>query len=147
MIIEEVSLADVKEIAQMENKYIFHPYSEDVLSEMLKNPNCLALKISENNETAGYISGQFVIDEFNVNNVVIKEQYRRRGFASALMEEVIKVCEEQKIKKIYLEVAQNNEAAKNLYKKFGFEFSYERKKYYGDQSALVLIKFIKLGDN
>ncbi len=140
MNIEEMSLKDVKEIAAMESKYIYHPYSEAVLSEMLKNPNCLALKVMEEGVLAGYISGQFVIDEFNVNNVVIKEAYRRKGFASALMDEVIKICKREKVKKLYLEVATGNEAAKELYAKFGFKFAYERKKYYGDESALVLIK-------
>ncbi len=140
MNIEEMSLKDVKEIAAMESKYIYHPYSEAVLSEMLKNPNCLALKVMEEDVLAGYISGQFVIDEFNINNVVIKEAYRRKGFASALMDEVIKICKREKVKKLYLEVATGNEAAKELYAKFGFKFSYERKKYYGDESALVLIK-------
>ena len=140
MIIEQLCLSDVKEVADMESRYIFHPYSEAVLCEMLKNPNCLALKAVEDGDIAGYISGQFVIDEFNVNNVVIKEEYRRRGFAEALMAEVLVRCKQEKVTKLYLEVAQNNEAAKSLYDKLGFKFSYERKKYYGDQNALVLIK-------
>ncbi len=140
MNIEELNLKDVKEIAAMESKYIYHPYSEAVLCEMLKNPNCLALKVMEDGVLAGYISGQFVIDEFNINNVVIKEAYRRKGFATALMDEVIKICKKENIKKLYLEVATGNEAAQQLYAKFGFKFSYERKKYYGEQSALVLIK-------
>ncbi len=140
MNIEELNLKDVKEIAAMESKYIYYPYSESVLCEILKNPNCLALKVVEDGVLAGYISGQFVIDEFNINNVVIKEAYRRKGYASALLSEVIKECQKQKIKKLYLEVATTNEAAQQLYAKFGFKFSYERKKYYGDQSALVLIK-------
>ena len=142
MIIQELTLADVKEIAEMESKYIYHPYSEAVLSEMLVNPSCLALKAVDDDVTAGYISGQFVIDEFNINNVVVDERYRRKGYASALLAETLKRCEAAKIKKIYLEVAQDNHAAKELYYKFGFKFSYERKKYYGDQSALVLIKSI-----
>lgn len=140
--IEDLSFADVKVVAEMENKYIYHPYSEDVITEMLKNPNCLALKAVEDNTIAGYISGQFVIDEFNINNVVVKEQYRRRGYAASLLSEVIERCKREKVNKIYLEVSPSNEPAKELYKKFGFEFSYERKRYYGDQSALVLIKFI-----
>ena len=142
MIIEEMNLVDVAAVAEMERKYIYHPYSEDVLSEMLKNPSCLALKIVDGGKTVAYVSGQFVIDEFNINNVVVEQACRRRGYAEALMNEVIKVCEQENIKKIYLEVAQDNEAAKNLYFKLGFKFSYERKKYYGDQSALVLIKSI-----
>ena len=142
MIIEEVYLTDIPEIADMEAKYIFHPYSEAVLSEMLRNPNCLALKVMDEGVVAGYISGQFVIDEFNINNVVIKEEYRRKGYAAALITETIERCKKEKVTKLYLEVAQDNFAARELYAKFGFKFSYERKKYYGDQSALVLIKSI-----
>lgn len=142
MIIQELSLSDVKAVAEMESKYIYHPYSEAVLNEMLRNPSCLALKVVEDGVLAGYISGQFVIDEFNINNVVIDEPYRRQGFASALLNETVKRCKAEKVNKIYLEVAQSNEPAKELYFKHGFKFSYERKKYYGEQSALVLIKFL-----
>lgn len=140
MTIEEVGLTDVKKIAEMELKYIYHPYSEAVLTEMLKNPNCLALKAVEDGEIVGYISGQYVIDEFNINNVVVKEGFRRRGFAEKLLVEVIENCRREKMHKIYLEVARSNEAACKLYEKYEFKFSYERKHYYGDQSALVLIK-------
>ncbi len=140
MIIEEVGLSDVKKIAEMELKYIYHPYSEAVLTEMLKNPNCLALKAVEDGELVGYISGQFVIDEFNINNVVVRENFRRRGYAESLLNKVIEYCTKEKTHKLYLEVAQTNDAAIKLYQKLGFNFSYERKHYYGGQSALVLVK-------
>lgn len=142
MTIEEISMADVKEIAIMENKYMYAPYSLSVINEMLKNPNCIGFKVVEDGVTAGYISGQMVIDEFNINNVVVKENYRRKGYATALIEKVIERCKAENIKKLYLEVAQSNDAARKLYEKMGFKFSYERKKYYGNQSALVLIKSI-----
>lgn len=142
MIIECMRPSDVKQVAEMESKYIFHPYSEAVLGEMLDNPSCLALKIMDGDVLAAYVSGEFVIDEFNINNVVVAMEYRRRGYAEALMNEVIDRCRQGGIQKIYLEVAENNEAAKNLYYKLDFRFSYERKKYYGEQSALVLVKTV-----
>ncbi|MBR2970716.1 MAG: GNAT family N-acetyltransferase [Clostridia bacterium] len=142
MIIQRWCLSDVKQIAEMEQRYIYHPYSEAVLSEMLNNPSCLALKIMDGDVLAAYVSGEFVIDEFNINNVVVGEDYRRRGYAQALISEVIDRCKQGGVQKIYLEVAQNNEAAKNLYYKLDFSFSYERKKYYGEQSALVLVKTV-----
>lgn len=142
MIIEKVALSDIADIAIMEQKYIYHPYSEAVIEGMLSNPNCIALKISENGVLAAYVSGEIVIDEFNVNNVVVDEQFRRKGYAQALMSEVVRKCHENKVNKIYLEVASDNEPAKNLYYKLGFSLVYERKRYYGEQSALVLIKSI-----
>lgn len=142
MIIEKMSYDDIKVAAELEKRYIYHPYSEALLSELLGNPSCLALKVSVNGEMAGYISGEFVLDEFNINNVVIDERFRRNGYAVALISQIIDSCKCAKINKIYLEVAKSNYAAINLYNKLGFEFLYERKKYYGDESALVLIKNI-----
>ncbi|MBE5731122.1 MAG: ribosomal-protein-alanine N-acetyltransferase [Clostridiales bacterium] len=142
MIIQRWCLSDVKQIAEMEQRYIYHPYSEAVLGEMLNNPSCLGLKIMDGDVLAAYVSGEFVIDEFNINNVVVDKDYRRRGYAEALIREVIDRCKQSGVQKIYLEVAQNNEAAKNLYYKLDFTFSYERKKYYGEQSALVLVKTV-----
>ncbi|MBR2967904.1 MAG: ribosomal protein S18-alanine N-acetyltransferase [Clostridia bacterium] len=140
MIIEKVTSSDIAEIAELERKYIYHPYSVAVIEGMLSNPSCLALKVSENGLVAAYVSGELVIDEFNINNVVVDKQFRRKGYAEALMREIISRCQAANAKKIYLEVASDNEPAKNLYYKLGFSLVYERKRYYGEQSALVLIK-------
>ncbi len=142
MTILPLRLSDVKQVALLESKYIFYPYSEAILSDIINDSAALALKVSDGEKVVAYISGKFIVDEFEINNVVVDEPYRRKGYAEALINEVVSRCKHSGVKKIYLEVATDNEAAKNLYYKLGFEFLYERKRYYGEKSALTLVKLV-----
>lgn len=66
------------------------------------------LKIS-GYERSGYIS-----------NVYIKKEFRRKGIACKLVEEVIKWFKQRGATNITLEIYKSNKAAISLYHKFGF---------------------------
>lgn len=140
--IDVLTSADISTVAAMELKYIDCPYSEKVLSEFLDEENTIAYKYRKNDVLVGYISGQTVLDECNVNNVVVDENYRRQGIASELLTAFINECRNRKVNFVFLEVATTNEAAKSLYQKFGFEPLFIRKNYYKDKDAAVMRKTI-----
>ena len=140
--IDVLTSADISTVAAMELKYIDCPYSEKVLSEFLDEENTIAYKYCKNDVLVGYISGQTVLDECNVNNVVVDENYRRQGIASELLTAFINECRNRKVNFVFLEVATTNEAAKSLYQKFGFEPLFIRKNYYKDKDAAVMRKTI-----
>lgn len=140
--IDVLTSADISTVAAMELKYIDCPYSEKVLSEFLDEENTIAYKYCKGDVLVGYISGQTVLDECNVNNVVVDENYRRQGIASELLTAFINECRNRKVNFVFLEVATTNEAAKSLYQKFGFEPLFIRKNYYKDKDAAVMRKTI-----
>ena len=54
---------------------------------------------------------------------------------------LIELVKMSNVPNISLEVREHNLKAQSLYKKYGFEFSHKREKYYKDsENALVLIK-------
>jgi ribosomal-protein-alanine N-acetyltransferase len=61
-----------------------------------------------------------------------------------LMEHVLNLASELKVRLLVLELRPSNKAAYNLYKKFGFEPAGKRKYYYRKptEDALILIKGI-----
>lgn len=68
-----------------------------------------------------------------ITHVRIADKYQRNGIASFLMEKVLEKANSGKYDKIALEVLKDNEKAKNLYQKFGFEekrLNKENQKYY-----------------
>ena len=56
-----------------------------------------------------------------VENVVTHEAYRKKGFASMLLQEAIKIAQNKNCYKISLETGSNRESTLNFYKENGFE--------------------------
>ncbi len=88
---------------------------------------------------------QTIIDQAQINYFSIKQKYRRKGFGSQLMRHLIRECEKLNIKKLLLEVSENNSIAEIFYCKYNFLTVGRRKNYYKDGADAVLKekKFIK----
>lgn len=77
--------------------------------------------------------------EFNITNLAVQEKYKRLGNATFLINFVKQFSKQQKVKKIWLEVNENNLPAINLYKKLGFRIDYIRKNYYSNgENAFIM---------
>ena len=73
------------------------------------------------NIPAGFIIYNCVLDEAEILNIVIDNEFKGRKFATFLLEETLKELEKKNIKTVFLETGEKNTAAAALYKKFGFE--------------------------
>ena len=94
--------------------------------------------LSLENFVIGICVLQFVLDEAHINYFVVNQNYRKRGFGSYFMSFLIEKCKELNIKKLLLEVSQNNLIAENFYNRFDFYNVGTRKNYYKDGSNALL---------
>ena len=81
---------------------------------------------------------QVVLDEAQINYFVVNKKFRKKGFGSYLMSFLIKKCENLNLKKLLLEVSQNNVTAERFYNRFDFFTVGIRKNYYKDGSDALL---------
>ena len=81
---------------------------------------------------------QVVLDEAQINYFVVNQKFRKRGFGSYFMSDLIKKCLKLNVKKLLLEVSQNNLIAENFYNSFDFHTVGTRKNYYKDGSNALL---------
>ena len=79
-----------------------------------------------------------VLDEAQINYFVVDERFRKMGFGTFLMNNLIKRCENLKVKKLLLEVSQTNLIASKFYSRFNFSTVGIRKNYYKDGSDALL---------
>lgn len=88
----------------------------------------------------GLFSGLIVVDELQIDNVVVAEDYRRCGLASQLLTTALRWAQEQGATGAILEVRAQNLAARALYQKHGFTVAGLRQAYYHQplDDALVL---------
>ena len=77
--------------------------------------------------------------EIQLMKVATDPRYRRRGFARALIEEMIVDGRKQGARRVTLEVRPSNHAARRLYHTLGFVEVGRRPRYYRDgEDALLL---------
>jgi ribosomal-protein-alanine N-acetyltransferase len=118
-----------------------HPWSKESFLSELTNKFSHYIGIKINDELVGYIGIWLIIDEAHITNLAVTPDYRGRGLASKLLKATLKLCYEEKIDGITLEVRKSNIAARNLYIKFGFEEEAIRKNYYENgEDAIIMWK-------
>ena len=81
---------------------------------------------------------QVVLDEAQINYFVVNKKFRKKGFGTYFMSYLIKKCEKLNLKKLFLEVSQNNATAERFYSRFDFSTVGIRKNYYKDGSHALL---------
>ena len=100
----------------------------------MSNVNNLGYGLFEKDTLQGFVIGQLIrvekILEYEILLIYIKENKRKLGYASKLLNEIPTLLQKKNLKKIYLEVASNNFRAINLYKKNNYKKKGIRKKYY-----------------
>ena len=77
-------------------------------------------------------------DEWEIENVVVAPQHRRRGLATALVRKILHEAWRSNITSVLLEVRESNRAARQLYEKLGFSEFGRRLGYYQDPSEDAL---------
>lgn len=106
---------------------------------------------SSNEDVFGYYDGDKLIgfvhvlktfECLEIINIVVDLDYRRKGIAISLINYVIDFYDD--LEYILLEVNEKNDSAINLYKKIGFYLINIRKKYYGNEDALIMRKEVNV---
>lgn len=143
--ISKLTHDDLEGIYEVEKDAFPIPWPISSFEEELKNILATYLVAKIDNKIVGYIGMWFVMDECHITNVAVHSEYRKKGIASTLINEMLKLCKEHRTTYIMLEVRINNIPAQKLYSKFGFSDDVIRKNYYKNpdgtrEDALLMSK-------
>lgn len=88
----------------------------------------------------GFIAARLAVDELHINNVAVRDHYRRCGMGGALLDAVLKKGARLGAGTALLEVRATNYPAQALYEKYGFRVTGRRHNYYAAplEDALVM---------
>ena len=144
MRIEKMTSGHLDDVYIIETECFSHPWSRQSIEDELNNETSLFLVAKEENEVIGYIGMSIVIDEGYIFNVAVREKYRNKGVATALINEFVTYGKKNNFSFITLEVRESNLPAISLYSKFGFIKAGERKDYYSNpkENAILLTKYL-----
>src|SRR4029079_3588695 len=99
----------------------------------------------EHRRIAGYIVARETAGELHINNVAVREAYRRRGIGIGLFVLVVLEARKLNVTTAFLEVRSGNIAAQALYERCGFKAIARRANYYSDprEDAVVMSLMLK----
>ena len=132
----------VMQVAALEKQCFSDPWSENSVASELNNPLSLWLVAVDDENLAGYVGSQTVMDETDMMNIAVDQRYRRQGIAQMLVEALVERLKKMDSRCLMLEVRISNTPAIALYEKLGFEQVGKRPNYYRNpkEDALILRK-------
>ncbi len=126
-----MTIEDCEAVGEIERRNFSVPWTVDDFEGSIVQDNYrLYVCVSDDDEIIGYSSFYFVVDEAEIVNIFVREDYRKSGIGKALIEKMIEEARNQNVKNMFLEVRKSNEPAKGLYKKCGFSDVSIRKGFY-----------------
>jgi ribosomal-protein-alanine N-acetyltransferase len=98
---------------------------------------------SEAPGVAGYIVARETAGELHINNVAVREEYRRQGIGCSLLNRILEEGRRLRATTAFLEVRAGNLAARALYERCGFRAVARRANYYSEPSEdAVVMSFV-----
>jgi len=135
----------VKELVELEKICFSDPWSETMFfGDLQSEHTCYFGTFNELGRLIGYAGMWMSVDGGEITNVAVHPEYRRKGIACLLIENLIKICEVNNMNFLNLEVRESNSNAISLYSKLGFEKVGLRKKYYKNpaEDAVLMTKYL-----
>jgi ribosomal-protein-alanine N-acetyltransferase len=105
----------------------------------------IVLVAEHNGSVPAFIVARVVGDEWEIENVAVDAQQRRRGIASALIHDLVERAHSENARWILLEVRQSNASARGFYRTAGFLECGRRGKYYQDPEEDAVCYRLELG--
>ena len=128
--------------AEIEKLCFSEPWSESAMRD-LAEPPYVAFSAVEDGRLVGYVGMLCILGEGNIVNVATHPDYRRRGYASRLLDTIIDYSVDRgDMELLFLEVRESNDAAISLYKSKGFSEVGRRPKFYTKpvETAIIMAK-------
>lgn len=135
-----IKMNEAEEIAKMERACFSEPWSAASAAALLEREEAVFARVVDGERLIGYALGAVSFDEAELYRLAVLPEERRRGFGEGLLNDFLQECRRRGAVRVFLEVRAKNTPALSLYRKAGFEKIAVRKRYYGDDDAVVMEK-------
>ncbi len=128
--------SDLAAAMEIDSLCLPRPWSETVWREELESPFGHYFLLEDAGGIFGQIGVRHVLDELHVTTLAVLPERRRRGYARILFDAALSAFHEAR--RVHLEVRRSNVPARALYEALGFATTGLRRRYYGDEDALLM---------
>lgn len=121
---------DLKQVCEIENSIFSQPWKESDFVASVNNKEHLYVVAEEENEIVGYCGLWMVAGEGQINNVAVREDFRKKGTGYGMLSYLLELGRKNELDAFTLEVRVSNVGAIHLYEKLGFHSAGIRKGFY-----------------
>lgn len=123
-----------------------YPWTATEIENLLRQPNVIADAALDAKSTKlyGFVLSRLAADEAEILAIATDPSLRRHGVARTLLGVHLGRLQSAGVKVLFLEVDEQNSAARALYARFGFETAGRREGYYrtrnGSRSSALILR-------
>ena len=133
LIIRRMTVEDVPAAHELDVLSFTLPWPERSLRfEVTDNPAARCWVAELGGRLVGMLVLWMIVDEAHIATIATHPEYRRQGTAKQLLVEALDLAYAEGARSVLLEVRAGNQAAQEMYRKFGFEIVGRRERYYKD---------------
>jgi ribosomal-protein-alanine N-acetyltransferase len=125
-------------------------WDADGMRRLLEHPACVALVATTRHAPGliGFIIAQLTADEAEILSIGVDKAWQKQGVGCLLVEALIGLAKRKEARRLFLDVAESNQAALALYARLGFTRMGQRKDYYlhadgQREDALLMVRQIQ----
>ncbi len=135
----DLRLEDTEIINDLENKFP-NIFKIKIKEDFENNPYTKYLVYLKDEKVVGFLNYYLIYDRIEIVNFNVLENYQNLHIGSNLIERLIELGNDKKLKNITLEVRIDNQKAIHIYEKYGFKKVSIRKKYYNGIDGILMEK-------
>ena len=143
-VVEAASLRDARRLAQLHGESFHRGWGEGEFESMLTERNTLVHRLKVGRKLVGFAVSRMAADEAEILSIAVAAGYRGRGLSRNLLLTHLGHLAGHGVRKIFLEVEENNQPARRLYERTGFSVAGRRERYYqqpgGEQLNALLMR-------
>jgi ribosomal-protein-alanine N-acetyltransferase len=138
--IRRMTVEDVPAVAHLDQLSFTLPWTERSFHfEVTSNPAARCWVTEHEGGIVGAVIAWLLVDEMHIATIATHPDFRRQGIAQALLAQVLKLGAEEGAVSSSLEVRASNLAAQAMYRKFGYEETGRRLRYYKDNGEDAIL--------
>ena len=142
--IETATLRDAPRLAQLHGASFHRGWGEGEFESMIAERNTLVHRLRLGRKIVGFAVSRMGADEAEILSIAIDASYRGHGLSRNLLITHLGHLAGRGVRRMFLEVEENNAPARRLYERAGFAVVGRRERYYrapdGEQLNALLMR-------
>lgn len=142
-VVETATLRDAPKLSELHAASFHRGWDEQEFADLLSERNTLVHRLRVGRRIIGFVASRIGADEAEILSIAITASYRGRGLSREMLLTHLGHLAGRGVATVFLEVEENNQPARRLYNRTGFQVVGRRERYYrqpnGEQlNALIM---------
>ena len=143
-VVEPATPRDAPKLAEIHGDSFHRGWGEGEFESMLTERNTLVHRLRLGRKIIGFAVSRMAADEAEILSIAVAVNHRGRGLSRHLLLTHLGHLAGRGVRKVFLEVEENNQPARRLYERAGFAVAGRRERYYreanGEQLNALLMR-------